>query len=186
MTFTRAEITRRFRERHKERLKLRPYPSQSKEMTREYQRRYRARHHERVRALENARRNTPEGTAKQRAYYTKCSTKPAHRMQRLITKARRRAADKGLDVSDALFAALKANPPTYCECCGKAFDYALNKGHNKCSASFDRIDNTQGYVEGNVAAICRRCNRLKGDATLEEIEAIAAYMRRHMKAAKCA
>jgi hypothetical protein len=149
----------------------------SKEKHREYAQRWRARNHEEILRRERERRSTPEHKAKQKAWYAKSQANPQHRMRRILTKAKRRAERAGLPFSDLLEAFLLANPPTACVCCGRSFDYALDKGHNSDSASLDRIDNTKGYVIGNVATICRRCNRLKGDATLEEVEAIAAYMR---------
>lgn len=45
------------------------------------------------------------------------------------------------------------------------------------SASLDRIDNAKGYVPGNVAVISDRANRIKGNATADELEAIARWMR---------
>ena len=48
--------------------------------------------------------------------------------------------------------------------------------------SLDQIDRTRGYVKGNVAVISWRANRLKNDATLAEITAITAYMRRNERA----
>lgn len=44
-------------------------------------------------------------------------------------------------------------------------------------ASLDKVDNTLGYIPGNVRVISRKANRLKADATLEQIERIAMYMR---------
>ncbi len=41
----------------------------------------------------------------------------------------------------------------------------------------DRKDSTKGYVKGNVAVLSARANRLKSDATIEELEAIIRYMR---------
>jgi hypothetical protein len=40
------------------------------------------------------------------------------------------------------------------------------------SPSLDRIDNTRGYVKGNVRIISWRANRLKGNATDEELAAL--------------
>ena len=41
--------------------------------------------------------------------------------------------------------------------------------------SLDRRDNSIGYVPGNVVIISRRANRLKGDATPEELRKLADY-----------
>jgi hypothetical protein len=46
-----------------------------------------------------------------------------------------------------------------------------------CSPSLDKVNNSAGYVSGNVQVISSRANKLKGDGTAEEHEAIAAYMR---------
>jgi hypothetical protein len=43
--------------------------------------------------------------------------------------------------------------------------------------SLDRIIPSLGYVSGNVAVISFRANRLKSDASLVEIEAVANYIR---------
>lgn len=41
------------------------------------------------------------------------------------------------------------------------------------SRSIDRIDNTKGYVKGNVCACTKRVNSLKSNLTPAEIQAIA-------------
>lgn len=55
----------------------------------------------------------------------------------------------------------------------------LNRAADQDGASLDRIDNTKGYVPGNVAVLSRRGNRTKGDLTPETIKAIVAYMQEH-------
>lgn len=47
------------------------------------------------------------------------------------------------------------------------------------SYSLDRIDSSKGYVPGNVWVISNRANRIKGDATLEELELIAKNLKDH-------
>jgi hypothetical protein len=43
------------------------------------------------------------------------------------------------------------------------------KGLRDHSASVDRIDNSLGYVKGNVVVVSWRANRIKTDATVEEL-----------------
>jgi hypothetical protein len=105
---------------------------------------------------------------------------PANRMRRLWSAARIRAIRKGLDCSTDLREMLTAAPPANCTCCGCTLDYSTGRGHDKDhSPSLDRIDNGKGYTVENVAVICMRCNWVKGDASLAELEMIANYMRRH-------
>ena len=46
------------------------------------------------------------------------------------------------------------------------------------SASIDRIHNHLGYIPGNVHWVSYRANRIKADATVEELQKIADYYRR--------
>lgn len=50
------------------------------------------------------------------------------------------------------------------------------KVRTDASPSIDRIDNTKGYVRGNVAVISWRANRIKADATLAELKALVVYL----------
>lgn len=70
--------------------------------------------------------------------------------------------------------------PKVCPYLGIPIDYyAPTKAEN--SPTFDRIDNTKGYVPGNVVICSWRANRLKNDGTAEEHERIAAFMKQHIK-----
>jgi hypothetical protein len=44
--------------------------------------------------------------------------------------------------------------------------------------SVDRLDNTRGYVRGNIAVISWRANLIKRDTTLKELEALVMYLKR--------
>lgn len=58
----------------------------------------------------------------------------------------------------------------------------IKKGSGKRSdesPSIDRVNNSFGYVKGNVRVISFRANRLKGDARAAELRAIADYMESH-------
>lgn len=50
-------------------------------------------------------------------------------------------------------------------------------GGDDDSMSLDRIRAERGYVPGNVAVISWRANRMKGSATLEELEKLVAWLR---------
>lgn len=51
-----------------------------------------------------------------------------------------------------------------------------NRDQVENSPSLDRIDNSKGYVPGNIAVISMRANMIKNNATLVELKAIVAYI----------
>ena len=50
-------------------------------------------------------------------------------------------------------------------------------GLNDASPTLDRVIGPLGYVPGNVVVISHRANRIKSDATVEELEAILRHAR---------
>lgn len=64
--------------------------------------------------------------------------------------------------------------PTHCPILGIPIQYiARGKGGwYDDSPSLDRIVNELGYTKGNVRIISNRANRIKMDATLEELELV--------------
>jgi hypothetical protein len=50
--------------------------------------------------------------------------------------------------------------------------YEVGNGINEGSPALDRIDNTKGYIPGNVRLISHRANVLKSDATDQELLAL--------------
>jgi hypothetical protein len=66
--------------------------------------------------------------------------------------------------------------PTHCPILGIELDYfAPSRQEN--SVSFDRIDNSKGYVKGNVIICSWRANRIKNDGTEDEHRRIADYLK---------
>lgn len=92
----------------------------------------------------------------------------------MIRRAKARAKKEGMDFNlekDDLIPL-----PTHCPVFG--IELCISDGlQNPAAYSLDRIDNSKGYVRGNVAVMSYRANRLKNDGSASDHEAIAAWMR---------
>jgi len=67
--------------------------------------------------------------------------------------------------------------PTHCPILGiPLFNTPRKQTDN--TPSLDRIDNTKGYIKGNVHVISLRANRIKNDSTLAELELIVDYLKK--------
>lgn len=66
--------------------------------------------------------------------------------------------------------------PEFCPCLGVPFDYSGKKGEWMYWATIDRIDNTKGYIPGNVWVISSLANVIKTSATGEQILKVASFM----------
>ena len=62
--------------------------------------------------------------------------------------------------------------PTHCPALGLPLDFSSKE----CTPTLDRIIPALGYVAGNIAVISWRANRLKSDATSEELQKLRAYV----------
>ena len=68
--------------------------------------------------------------------------------------------------------------PSHCPVLGVPLRRRLGrKGGGDYSPSLDRIKPELGYVPGNIVVVSRRANRIKTDATPEELEAVADFYR---------
>lgn len=110
------------------------------------------------------------------------SEKPVDRIWQLIKYAKGRAKKNGWEFdAEGLRASLV--PPVTCPCCGLPINYAKCKQNlfleKWQSPSLDRFDSMKPYTVENTVVICVRCNVVKGDATADEVEAVAAFMRAH-------
>lgn len=89
----------------------------------------------------------------------------------MFTRARSTAKRRGLEwalvYEDVVF-------PTHCPVLGIELRYGAGT-RREDGASFDRWDNSKGYVPGNVHVISWRANRIKWDCTVSELEAVAVY-----------
>lgn len=99
--------------------------------------------------------------------------KTEHHERVMLINAKQRAKRFGLECTLTL-ADIKI--PETCPVLGIPLIIGLTmRGDN--SPSLDRFDNSKGYTPDNVRIISFRANIIKRDATLAEIERVAAYMR---------
>lgn len=96
--------------------------------------------------------------------------------KQLLADARKRAKNRGLEfnicIDDVVI-------PEFCP----VFGYRLEVGDGKRqdnSPSIDRINNSLGYIKGNVRIISFRANALKNNGTIEEFEKIIEYMEENL------
>lgn len=95
-------------------------------------------------------------------------------LKRTRQRARASGIEWKLDVDDLL------PVPTRCPLLGIELRVG-RRGFHPSSPAIDRIDNRQGYVRGNVWIISNRANLIKRDASLQELEMIAAGLRRQQQ-----
>lgn len=93
-----------------------------------------------------------------------------------LNNARRRAKDQGVPYDLKIKDLADLPIPEVCPYLG----IPIIKGEGKSSEnspSLDKIVPSLGYVKGNVEFISSRANRLKNDATLEELEKIVSRLK---------
>lgn len=99
---------------------------------------------------------------------------------------KRRAKDKSIkfELSKEDLFNMYENKPDKCPILGIKIKYAGLNADKKIienSPSVDRIDPKKGYVKGNVMIISNLANRIKQDASIEDIEKVLTFMKRFNK-----
>jgi hypothetical protein len=92
--------------------------------------------------------------------------------------AKRRAKDKGLDFT---IDKTDIDIPIICPILGipivkKVYTKGKSTGPTANSASLDRIDNSKGYVKGNVRVISHKANTMKHNASPTELIRFAEWV----------
>jgi len=93
----------------------------------------------------------------------------------MLKAAKGRAKRNGLDF-DICYEDILI--PEFCPVLGLKLSLDNSLNSRDTSPSLDRKDSSKGYIKGNVYVISWRANKLKSDATLEEISKIKDYMSR--------
>lgn len=92
----------------------------------------------------------------------------------MFLAAQKRAKESNLDFNLSL-EDLPDIFPEYCPVLGIQMEVASDLRSDN-SFSLDRIDNSKGYVKGNVDIISWKANRIKSNATPSDLRKILAYM----------
>ena len=115
----------------------------------------------------------PDGRNKKSLAAKKYRESTKGRIQRLLDNARRRTKKNGLvfeiDSSDI-------HIPDYCPITGEKIHFGDDGSLNLNSPSLDRIDNSKGYIKGNVAVISLKANKYKSNMSIEEITNLYNYI----------
>jgi hypothetical protein len=122
-------------------------------------------------------RKREDGTSYKTFYCAPCSTSGTRKYRemnaakRLWSSAKSRAAQIGVDFNlepeDIVV-------PALCPIFRIPLSHTYNRRHDG-TPSIDRINPRRGYVRGNIVVISWRANRLKNNATTEELRALADF-----------
>ena len=93
-----------------------------------------------------------------------------HMWSRSKYRAKKQGKEFTISVSDIVI-------PPVCPVLGIPIFVQVGEGHYDNAPSLDRIDNSKGYVKGNVAVISEKANRLKNWGSLEDFENIVRYIK---------
>ncbi len=132
---------------------------------------------EKINAYHRARRANPEINKRVVEYARRYRER--WRVALLVRHALYRCRKSGMRFDPDYMQIFKDLRPARCPCCDVPFNYSFTGKSQRPpddGPSLDRIDPTNGYVPGNVEIICWRCNALKRDATLKELQNIVSYM----------
>ena len=123
----------------------------------------------RLEATRKHRRGNPEKyAAKQAAYYD--NNLDMYLLLVAKTRAKKTGLPFNLSREDVVV-------PTHCPVFGTPLIRGT-RGFHESSPSLDRIKPELGYVKGNIIVISFKANRMKQNATIEELEKLASFYRK--------
>jgi hypothetical protein len=135
--------------------------------------RYRLRHPDRCKAAQRKYREGNADKLRESALRRQKSNPERH----LLILARHRAKKYGIPFS---LTEQDIHVPEFCPILGIRLGRGAGKGSHRYDniPSLDKIVPEKGYVRGNVWVISWRANRLKSDASLEDLERIVAALKK--------
>lgn len=103
-----------------------------------------------------------------RKYANRTDRRKGYILRNIKFSAKKRNLDFNLKYSDFEL-------PIFCPILGVKLEYGKNT-NSPFNASIDRIDNTKGYIRGNIIVISRKANLMKNDASLEDLQIYCTNM----------
>jgi len=98
-----------------------------------------------------------------------------HPLMITLQNSRARSKKQGLPKCDLTLEYLEQLPfPKVCPVLGLIIDTS----NRETSLSLDRIKPALGYVQGNVQFISMKANRMKQEASIEELELLLSYLKK--------
>ena len=171
---------------HKDRSTVDGYSFRCKSCNKAYKRNYHAGYHIRAKVEISARRkaryavNKDKLLAKHRVLHakngaqweaTRRAKRRANPIPNMLQMAKHRAKVSGLEFcltpGDVVI-------PAVCPVFSVPLVVGASKS-NRYSPTIDRIDNSKGYVPGNIVVVSFRANTIKSDATLAELRQVVAF-----------
>jgi hypothetical protein len=105
------------------------------------------------------------------------------RITNIIYQARKRAKASGVPFNITTEHLISIFPEdSLCPVLGIPMKFGDDNDGRDNSPSVDRIIPTEGYVEGNVVWVSYRANRIKNDASLEELKKLVHFYERYQEA----
>jgi len=117
------------------------------------------------------------GKEKQKQYRQRPEVKERTIKNSIFYSAKKRAEKKNIDFDIEIE---DITIPIMCPVLNIPLKSANNR-MNDNSPTLDRIDNSKGYVKGNIQIISWRANSLKSNGTKEEFQQIIKYLEDHEK-----
>lgn len=128
-----------------------------------------------------AQRRAKEGYAQQQTKYyqqrhEELKDDLQYRLRKLLNASRARAKKKNLYHDLQFEEVLEIFPmDMICPVFGCEMEWGVGS-NSPLSPSIDRIDSSQGYTIDNVQIMCWRANRIKADASLNELKLLVDYL----------
>jgi hypothetical protein len=113
-----------------------------------------------------------------KAFYTERRRTPSGFKECMFKQAKHRAKKSGLSFTIVLD---DIDIPTHCPILGIELVIGATRDQVQRAPSLDRIDSSRGYDKDNIIVVSWRANKIKGDATIEELLKLAAFYQNLIK-----